>query len=849
MELRELGSRYYLAEAIGHGGMAVVHRAWDDKLKRWVALKELRLPISPDPTLALRFMREARTAAALNDPHIVHVYDHLVIDDTPFISMEFMRRGSLQAYVNRTSLAHFMGVMRGVLRGLANAASEGVVHRDLKPANLLVADDGSVKIADFGIAKARTATADVFATVTGTTSGTPQYMAPEQALARDIGPHTDLYSLGIIAYEMLVGRTPFYETREPIAIAHHHLETAIPAAASVRAEIDPELSDWIARLLTKDWRERPADAEAVWLELEEIALRELGPTWHREAPLPLLAPLPKFEPPTLGGVVGGERSGGESVIEAKAPAAAPAVAKPAARKPAPSKPAAPPVEPPAVPREEARVDDSMIAGYATFGAAARPEPEPAAEGEEPVAEEPMLEEPVVEDAPVSEAELPVVVDERPDPEPPAARAEPDQPEVHESPLRPAFQEPEPELDEVEPDGPAPLTEESLGWRTAIGSTLRGRQGAPVDDEPVDEAAGPHEPADAEEEDATAAPLRVIPAPERSGPAPRPTSRPEPAPRPQPAKASTSPEVRRRRLVAAAALAGVVIAAGGGYAVGHGSPAPDPAAAQLPTTAVTADGIALKVPGGWKPVAVSSGTKAGAATVAQAVGAGPSGGGDDGVVAATLTGKFGDDLLPAGTKAGAAEATVLGDGVEALRHTGADLGALGKGTAFTVAAGDGVAVLLCRAGVPDATCDAIATTFRLPGAALHPLGPDAPTASAVGTALDRLAKEAATPRAQLTDANSRAGQARSARRAATPYAEAAGRLRGVPTNARSAAAVRALADATAQVGSGLRDLAGAADAGSTTRFDAARKALATRQQAMGKAAERLRALGYGVRSAR
>src|SRR4029453_8961119 len=151
------------------------------------------------PSFARRFVREAQMAGSLSHPNIVTVYDYLTHEGTPYIAMEYLARGSLRPHVGRLSLAQLGGVLEGLLAGLARAHSAGIVHRDLKPENLLVADDGTIKIADFGIAKAtdelQYATR---VTATGTTIGTPEYMAPEQALGKEIGPATDLYSVGMV---------------------------------------------------------------------------------------------------------------------------------------------------------------------------------------------------------------------------------------------------------------------------------------------------------------------------------------------------------------------------------------------------------------------------------------------------------------------------------------------------------------------------------------------------------------------------------------------------------------------------------------------------------------------------
>ncbi|HEV3485830.1 MAG TPA: serine/threonine-protein kinase, partial [Vicinamibacterales bacterium] len=263
--------RYELLDPIGHGGMAVVYLARQTDLDRQVALKELRLFQSPDdPALAERFLREARTAGSMSHPNIVTVHEYFKHEGTPYIAMEYLQRGSLRPWVGSVNLAQIAGVLEGLLAALDHAEGFRIVHRDLKPENLLVTDQGQVKVADFGIAKARTMHTNAFLTKDGTTVGTPTYMAPEQAMAHELGPYTDLYSVGVMAYELLAGRVPFHDTDTPVAIILRHVNESIPPAHTVNPAVDRALSDWIDRLLVKDPERRTQTAEQAWDELEEI---------------------------------------------------------------------------------------------------------------------------------------------------------------------------------------------------------------------------------------------------------------------------------------------------------------------------------------------------------------------------------------------------------------------------------------------------------------------------------------------------------------------------------------------------------------------------------------------------
>jgi serine/threonine protein kinase len=187
-------SAYRVESELGRGGMAVVYAAWDTKLDRPVALKVLAAHLADDPEFRLRFLREARLAARLDHEHVVRIYDVAELDGLPCIAMELLPGGTLEGgRLTRTEAA-------GVASGLAHAHRLGVVHRDLKPANLLRAADGTVKIADFGIARA---VEETMVTRAGTVLGTLQYLSPEQAAGEVAGPPADVYSFGIVLDELL----------------------------------------------------------------------------------------------------------------------------------------------------------------------------------------------------------------------------------------------------------------------------------------------------------------------------------------------------------------------------------------------------------------------------------------------------------------------------------------------------------------------------------------------------------------------------------------------------------------------------------------------------------------------
>src|SRR3954452_1647595 len=272
--------------------MATVYLAYQPSLDRQVALKELDLR-DPDPRLVERFLAESRIASALRHPNIVAVHDFFEHEGVPYISMEFVERGSLRPYVGTLSTAQTFGVLEGVLAGLAHAHGAGVVHRDLKPENLLVTADGAVKIADFGIAKAIGVTN---LTETGITVGTPAYMAPEQATGEPVTPATDLHALGVVAFQLFSGRLPFDDSEAAMALLYRKVNEPYPALP----DADPALAALVARLLARDPADRPQSARETWDELEEIAVALLGPFWRREARLEdarPLTPAPFSEPP------------------------------------------------------------------------------------------------------------------------------------------------------------------------------------------------------------------------------------------------------------------------------------------------------------------------------------------------------------------------------------------------------------------------------------------------------------------------------------------------------------------------------------------------------------------------
>ena len=274
-------------------------------------------------------------AGSLNHPNIVTVLDFFEHDGVPHIAMEYLERGSLRASIGALTRPQALGVLEGVLAGLAHAHDEGIVHRDIKPENILVTTGGRVKLADFGIARAYDKVTQRL-TGPGMTVGTPAYMAPEQAMGQDVGPWTDLYATGVVAYELLLEQMPFQDSDTPVAALLRHVSDPPRPPRDIDPLFDPRLADWLGRMLAKDPRDRPRDARDAWDQLEEIALALHGPLWHRGA---------RIDPPPVTAYETLVRPAPRRPATVAPPAAEPRVSSPPAAEPRISPPAG---EPPAV---------------------------------------------------------------------------------------------------------------------------------------------------------------------------------------------------------------------------------------------------------------------------------------------------------------------------------------------------------------------------------------------------------------------------------------------------------------------------------------------------------------------
>ncbi|MDP9242204.1 MAG: protein kinase, partial [Actinomycetota bacterium] len=264
-----------MIERIASGGMGEVYRAHDAVLAREVAIKVLHRNLAGDPGFIDRFRREARSAAYLNHPNIVAVYDWGASDGVYFMVMEYVRGRNVRELLlasSRLEPAQATVVLLQVLSALEHAHRQGIVHRDVKPENMLVTTDGAVKVADFGLARAYS---DMQSTQSGMVTGTVQYLAPEQIQGHPAEPRTDLYSLGVVAYELLTGRTPFV-AETSLAIAYQHLSERVPAPSLVAPAVPESLDRIVLSATEKSAEDRPHSAQELRRELVATA-RTLNP--------------------------------------------------------------------------------------------------------------------------------------------------------------------------------------------------------------------------------------------------------------------------------------------------------------------------------------------------------------------------------------------------------------------------------------------------------------------------------------------------------------------------------------------------------------------------------------------
>jgi eukaryotic-like serine/threonine-protein kinase len=268
-----LSSRYRIEAQIGSGGMSTVYRAFDETLERDVALKIMHADVSRDPSALERFRREARTVAQLSHPHVVMVIDAGEDDGHPYIVLEHVRGETLKERIRRDGplpVSEAVAYAIEVGRALEAAHERGLVHRDVKPQNVLLDEEGRAKVTDFGIARGLEAEQ---LTGTGRVIGTTDYVSPEQAMGHQVTGQSDVYSLGIVLYEMLTGEVPF-KGDSAVSVAMKHLREGLPDVQRSRPEVSAALAAVIERATAKELENRYPSMAALVGDLEEVLTYE-----------------------------------------------------------------------------------------------------------------------------------------------------------------------------------------------------------------------------------------------------------------------------------------------------------------------------------------------------------------------------------------------------------------------------------------------------------------------------------------------------------------------------------------------------------------------------------------------
>lgn len=293
--MRSKVGHYDVVCELGRGGMGVVYKGYEPALNRYVAIKTLSESLSHDESVKERFLREARSMAQLNDAHIIQIYFIGEDNGQPFFAMEFVEGESLSSYLKREGKmtpAQAAKVIHQTALGLTTAHDKGVVHRDIKPANLMLTTRGTIKIADFGIALAQHDFSKKL-TATGEFVGTPGYLSPEVCLGKPVDLRSDVFSLGIVLFEMLTGRMPFTD-ESPLGLLLEVVKAEVPDVRQLNGDVDPEL----ARILTKMVAKDPADRYASCHEL--VADLQKHPAVMAGGPISVQAKLPAAAATVVG---------------------------------------------------------------------------------------------------------------------------------------------------------------------------------------------------------------------------------------------------------------------------------------------------------------------------------------------------------------------------------------------------------------------------------------------------------------------------------------------------------------------------------------------------------------------
>jgi eukaryotic-like serine/threonine-protein kinase len=263
-----LSGRFRLEERVGSGGMSTVYRAFDETLERWVAIKILQNEVAEDDDQLERFRREARAVARLNHPHVVTVIDAGEDQGCPYIVFEYISGETLKDRIRRLGrlpVPEALAYAIEIARALEAAHAERLVHRDVKPQNVLLDTDGRAKVTDFGIARSLEGGEGL--TLAGRVLGTTDYVSPEQALGQEVTPQSDIYSLGIVLYEMLTGDVPF-RADAPVAVAMKHVREPLPDVQLARPEVSANTAAIVDYATAKETRNRYQSIEQMLIDLE-----------------------------------------------------------------------------------------------------------------------------------------------------------------------------------------------------------------------------------------------------------------------------------------------------------------------------------------------------------------------------------------------------------------------------------------------------------------------------------------------------------------------------------------------------------------------------------------------------
>ncbi|HEV8683598.1 MAG TPA: protein kinase [Actinomycetota bacterium] len=272
-----LADRYEIDSVLGEGGMAKVFRGTDNVLGRTVAVKVLGSQFARDETSVTRFRREAQSAASLNHPNVVSVYDTGSDDGVHWIVMEYLEGRTLKEVIQEEGPLEPQRaamIARDVALALATAHEKGLVHRDVKPANIMITPSGETKVMDFGIARAVTSTGDPTLTRTGFVMGTAAYLSPEQAEGKPVDARSDIYSLGCVVYQMLTARPPF-DGDSPVVVAGKHLSEEPEPISRINPLVPREVEAVVARAMRKNPEERYQEAREMAGDLSHAATGEL----------------------------------------------------------------------------------------------------------------------------------------------------------------------------------------------------------------------------------------------------------------------------------------------------------------------------------------------------------------------------------------------------------------------------------------------------------------------------------------------------------------------------------------------------------------------------------------------